>query len=89
MTSPTSVSPLTEAQSTSLDEYFSRKPPYDATTLARIKAEFRRMREQWAKADAMGTKVPRAKKAPKPAASTSTTLDIFSSSPEETPDVAS
>lgn len=61
------ISPLTEANSASLDEYFARKPPYDATTLARIKQEFRRMREVWQRAAAEGNKSPRAKKASAPA----------------------
>jgi hypothetical protein len=56
------VSPLTEANSASLDEYFARKPPYDAATLARIKQEFRRMREIWQKSAQEGGKGTRAKK---------------------------
>jgi len=56
------VSPLSEADPRSLDEYFARKPPYDTATLARIKQEFRRMREVWAKSALEGGKAPRAKK---------------------------
>ena len=78
-----SPSPLAEANVGSLDEWFSRKPPYDAETLARIKAEFRRLRANFAK---NGSASPKAKRAPKVAAATSTELDIFSDSPEATPD---
>jgi hypothetical protein len=75
-----SVSPLIEASSASLDEYFSRRPPFDTATLAAIKAEFRRMRDVWQKAEEAGVK-PRAKKAPKatvpPGGTQTTALDIF------------
>ena len=77
----TTVSPLTEAQSGSLDEFFARKPPYDATTLAAIKAEFRRLRAKFGEDNASG-KPTRAKKASAPK-SNEITLDIFGA--EETP----
>lgn len=57
------TSPLTEASTASLDEYFSRKPPYDAATLNAIKAEFRRLRERWGESEAK-PKAKRAKKTP-------------------------
>lgn len=69
------VSPLTEAQSGSLDEFFARKPPYDATTLAAIKAEFRRLRAKFGEDQASGKSI-RAKKAATPK-SNEITLDIF------------
>lgn len=80
----TPQSPLTEASTTSLDDYFSRRPPYDAETLAKIKAEFRRMREVWLKANVEGAKTPKAKKAKEPA-TTSIGVDIFSLDPEAGP----
>ncbi len=77
-------SPLTEANSASLDEYFSRRPPYDAETLAKIKAEFRRLREKWQLFEqGQGAKPKTARKAGRPTAQTSTDLDIFN--PEGTP----
>ena len=64
------------------DEYFSRKPPYDSETLAKIKSEFRRMRKIWKRADATGSSV-RAKKAAKVPVSTKIAIDLFA--PEELP----
>ena len=75
------VSPLSEATSNSLDEFFARKPPYDATTLAAIKAEFRLLRAKFGEDNASG-KPTRAKKASVPK-SNEITLDIFAA--EETP----
>jgi hypothetical protein len=72
----TSPSPLTEASSNSLDEYFARKPPYDAQTLAAIKSEFRRLRAKFGEDQASG-KPTRAKKAAKVPASNEITMDIF------------
>ena len=77
----TTISPLTEAQSGSLDEFFARKPPYDAQTLAAIKAEFRRLRAKFGDDQAAG-KTSRAKKAV-PAKSNEITMDIFGA--EDTP----
>ena len=73
--SETTNSPLTEASASSLDDYFARKPPYDAQTLAKIKSEFRRMREVWAKSAAEGGK-SRAKKVSAPVSST-VEIDLF------------
>jgi hypothetical protein len=80
MTSPT-PSPLTEASANSLDEYFARKPPYDATTLAAIKSEFRRLRAKFGE-DAASGKPTRAKKAAKVPQSNEITLDIFAADEE-------
>lgn len=44
----TQTSPLAEASTTSLDEFFSRKPPFDSATRTAIITEFRRMRAKWA-----------------------------------------
>jgi hypothetical protein len=77
----TLVSPLTEADPRSLDEYFARKPPYDATTLAAIKQEFRRLRAKFGE-DAASGKPTRAKKAAVPK-SNEITMDIFGA--EDTP----
>ena len=70
------ASPLTEATSQSLDEYFARKPPYDAQTLAAIKQEFRRLRAKFGEAESAGGTV-RAKKVGKPKANIEVTMDIF------------
>ena len=75
MTSETTASPLTEASASSLDDYFARKPPYYAQTLARIKQEFRRMREVWAKSAAEGGK-SKAKKVSAPV-TTDVSIDLF------------
>ena len=40
-------SPLAEASVASLDEFFSRRPPFDEAALAAMVSEFRRMREKW------------------------------------------
>jgi hypothetical protein len=74
------ASPLTEANSSSLDEFFARKPPYDATTLAAIKSEFRRLRAKFGD-DAASGKPTRAKKATVPK-SNEITLDIFGAEDE-------
>jgi hypothetical protein len=78
----TTPSPLTEAEPRSLDEYFARKPPYDATTLAAIKTEFRRLRAKFGETEAAGGSV-RAKKVGKPKAALEVTMDIFGA--EDTP----
>lgn len=64
MTEP--VSPLAEASASSLDEFFSRRPPYDEATRMALIRELRRMREKW-ESSGVGEKVT-AKKARKPAA---------------------
>jgi hypothetical protein len=74
------ASPLTEASSNSLDEFFARKPPYDAATLAAIKSEFRRLRSKFGE-DAASGKPTRAKKASVPK-SNEITLDIFAADEE-------
>lgn len=78
------VSPLTEASSSSLDEFFSRKPPYDAETLAAIKKEMRRLRERWI-ADGNEQAKPRAKKAPKATVTKVVSEDLFADTPEALP----
>ena len=40
-------SPLAEASASSLDEFFSRRPPFDESTLIAMVRELRRMREKW------------------------------------------
>jgi hypothetical protein len=44
-TAPTT--PLAEASVSSLDEFFSRRPPFDEEALTAIVKELRRMREKW------------------------------------------
>ena len=41
------ISPLAEASANSLDEFFSRRPPFDEVALTRMVAELCRMREKW------------------------------------------
>ena len=40
-------SPLAEANAQSLDEFFSRRPPFDESALTAMTRELRRMREKW------------------------------------------
>ena len=75
-------SPLSEASADSLNEYFARKPPYDAQTLNAIKQEFRRLRANWAQ-DAATGKTTKAKKASKIEATKSVDFDLFAA--EDTP----
>jgi hypothetical protein len=75
-TSAGAPSPLSEADERSLDFYFSQKPPFDAETLLRIKQEFRRRREVWAK-DAAEGKTTRSKKVGKAQVTTSVDVDLF------------
>jgi hypothetical protein len=75
------ISPLSEADPRSLDEYFARKPPYDAQTLNAIKAEFRRLRERMKIEQASG-KAPRAKKAAKVETTKSVEFDLFAAEDE-------
>lgn len=73
MTEPQAQSsPLAEASASSLDEFFSRRPPYDEATRMALIRELRRMREKW-ETSGVGEKVT-AKKAKKPAAA-STPID--------------
>ena len=75
-------SPLSEASADSLNEYFARKPPYDATTLNAIKQEFRRLRDRM-QIEAASGKPTRAKKASKQERTTSVDFDLFAA--EDTP----
>lgn len=75
MTERSERSPLSEAETTSLDEFFSRRPPYDAETLQRIKQEFRRLRERMV-IDAQAGKTTKAART-KQAKSTSVSVDLF------------
>lgn len=77
--------PLSEASPSSLDEYFSRRPPFDEATLAKMVSEFRRMREKW---ESLGEGVKATKKAPAKRVSAPTQLsadDLWSAGPEESP----
>ena len=82
MTEPRAASPLAEADPNSLNEYFARKPPYDATTLNAIKAEFRRLRDRM-QIEAASGKPTRAKKASKQEVTKSVDFDLFAA--EDTP----
>ena len=71
------TSPLTEADSSSLDFFFSQKPPFPPEVLAEIKREFRRLRAKYEADAASGvTSTGRAKKVKAPQ-STEITMDIF------------
>ncbi len=78
--------PLAEASASSLDEYFSRRPPFDAECLAKMVSEVRRMREKW---ESLGEGVKATKSAPKARkASAPTQLsadDLWNAGPEESP----
>jgi hypothetical protein len=71
-------SPLSQVSETSLDDYFSSKPPYSPQVLSALVSELRRMREKWQVEEREG-KVKRAVKAKKGVklTSTSTDEDIF------------
>ena len=75
-------SPLSEASADSLNEYFARKPPYDAQTLNAIKSEFRRLRDRM-QIEAASGKTSRAKKASKQERTKSVDFDLFAA--EDTP----
>ena len=60
------TSPLAEASASSLDEFFSRRPPFDEATRMALIRELRRMREKW-ESTGQGEKVT-AKKARKASA---------------------
>lgn len=86
MTEPSS--PLTEASSDSLNELFARKPPFTGEELARMKAEFRRLRANWEKYEAGEGKAPKARKAKSVAPKTTVVdTDIFAEDPEGAPSV--
>lgn len=79
-------SPLAEAEVSSLDEDFSHRPPFDGATLARMVAEFRRMRVKWqaGEGSAAAKKAPRAKVA-KPSAIPLGEGDLWAAEPEGEP----
>lgn len=62
------ASPLAEASVSSLDEFFSRRPPFDENALGAMVAELRRMREKW-ESLGEGQKVTKKARAPAKAAS--------------------
>jgi hypothetical protein len=88
MNEPPSVpGPLSEASASSLDEFFSRRPPFDEGALTAMVAELRRMREKW-ESLGEGVKVTKKAKAPVKAASSPAQLsaeDLWANDSEETP----
>ena len=64
LSTATNENPLAEASPQSLEEYFSKAPPYSDAEIYTIVTELRRKREVWKVADAQG-KRPKAEKAPK------------------------
>lgn len=86
---PDQTSPLTEASTSALDELFARKPPFLPEELARMKAEFRRLRANWEKFEAGQGPAPRARRAPKIVKTTIVADDIFADDPSEGPASAS
>lgn len=84
MTEP--VSPLSEASPTSLDDYFSQKPPFAPEALRAMIAEFRRMRVKW-ESDSQEAK-NKPKKAAKSAPASAIPLnenDLWASEPDGGP----
>lgn len=80
------VSPLSEASEISLDEFFSRRPPFDGSTLAAIVTELRRMRVKWQAGEGAAS----VKKAPKAKAAKASAIplgegDLWASEPEGEP----
>lgn len=95
----TSVSPLTEADPTSLDELFARLDSHIAartlslpdaqTALASVVAELRRQREAWARAEATGAKrAPKPKRTADEPATTADDLGLFDDTTADIPVVA-
>jgi hypothetical protein len=85
MTDQPMESPLAEASETSLDEFFSRRPPFDGGTLSALVTELRRMRVKWQSGEAStARKAPRAAKA-KPSAIPLGEGDLWASEPEGEP----
>jgi hypothetical protein len=84
--SETQTSPLAEASEVSLDEFFSRRPPFDGVALSAMVAEFRRMRVKWQSGEggASAKKAPRAAKG-KPSAIPLGADDLWASEPDEAP----
>ena len=68
MSEQQATSPLTEASVSSLDEFFSRRPPFDESALTAMVSELRRMREKW-ESLGEGAKVTKKARAPAKAAS--------------------
>lgn len=80
------VSPLAEASEISLDEFFSRRPPFDGAALSAMVAEFRRMRVKWQSGEGAAS----VKKAPKAKAAKASAIplgegDLWASEPEGEP----
>lgn len=84
MTERIAASPLAEASVSSLDEFFSRRPPFDEAALTAMVTELRRMREKW---ESLGEGLKVTKKAKKPASAVSqlSAEDLWSASAEELP----
>lgn len=61
MSDQPTASPLAEASVSSLDEFFSRRPPFDEQALTAMVSELRRMREKW---ESLGEGAKVTKKAP-------------------------
>jgi hypothetical protein len=80
------ASPLGEASPASLDEFFSRRPPFDEGALSAMVGELRRMREKW-ESLGEGVKVTKKARAPKAAASPAqlSAEDLWSETSEELP----
>lgn len=66
-------SPLAEASVSSLDEFFSRRPPFDEGALTAMVSELRRMREKW---ESLGEGQKVTKKAPTKRAATSSPAQL-------------
>jgi hypothetical protein len=83
--SETQTSPLAEASEVSLDEFFSRRPPFDGAALSAMVAEFRRMRVKWQSGEGTAAKkAPKAKKSA-PSAIPLGEGDLWASEPEGEP----
>jgi hypothetical protein len=82
----TPASPLAEASASSLDEFFSRRPPFDEGALTAMVSELRRMREKW-ESLGEGVKVTKKKATPKAASAPAqlSAEDLWSEPGEELP----
>jgi hypothetical protein len=80
------ASPLGEASPASLDELFSRRPPFDEGALSAMVGELRRMREKW---ESLGEGVKMTKKRATPKAASGpaqlSAEDLWANDSEETP----
>jgi len=87
MSEPSTTSPLAEASEHSLDEFFSRRPPFDGETLRVMIAEFRRMRVKWQSGEAERAAKPKraAKSVAKPSAIPLTQGDLWAENPDDVP----